>query len=146
MGGKVGALLAIEATTARGDALKTFADNTAMHIAAMSPRYLSDAEVDADDKAKQAEIYDAQLREEGKPDAVRGKIVEGKIQTWIKEMSLLDQFSVLDSEKTIRQIQDEISSELGGVKLTGFLRYERGEGIEKKQDDFAAEAQRMAQG
>ncbi len=117
-----------------------------MHIAAMSPRYLSDAEVDAEDKAKQIEIYDAQLREEGKPDAVRGKIVEGKIQKWIKEMSLLDQFSVLDSEKTVQQIQDEVSKQLGGVKLTGFLRYERGEGIEKVKDDFAAEAQRMAQG
>lgn len=147
MGGKVGALLAVEApASAVGDALKTFADNTAMHIAAMSPRYLSADEVAADDKAKQAEIYDAQLREEGKPEAVRGKIVEGKIQKWIKEISLLDQPSVLDSEKTIQQLQEEVSKQLGGVKLAAFLRYERGEGIEKQQDDFAAEAQRMAQG
>jgi elongation factor Ts len=64
----------------------------------------------------------------------------------MKEICLLDQPSVLDSEKTIRQIQDEVSKQLGGVKLIGFVRYERGEGIEKKQDDFAAEAQRMAQG
>lgn len=147
MGGKVGALLAIDAPAAAvGDALKAFADNTAMHIAAMSPRYLSADEVAADDKTKQAEIYDAQLRDEGKPDAVRGKIVEGKIQKWIKEISLLDQPSVLDSEKTIQQLQDEVSKQLGGVKLAAFLRYERGEGIEKQQDDFAAEAQRMAQG
>lgn len=145
MGGKVGALLAIECKSA-GDAVKAFADNTAMHIAAMSPRYLSDAEVSADDKAKQIEIYGAQLRDEGKPEAAWPKIIEGKVQKWMKEICLLDQFSVLDSEKTIRQVQDEISKQLGGVKLTGFLRYERGEGIEKKQDDFAAEAQRLAQG
>lgn len=145
MGGKVGALLAIECKSA-GDAVKAFADNTAMHIAAMSPRYLSDGEVSADDKAKQIEIYGAQLRDEGKPEAAWPKIIEGKVQKWMKEICLLDQFSVLDSEKTIRQVQDEISKQLGGVKLTGFLRYERGEGIEKKQDDFAAEAQRLAQG
>lgn len=145
MGGKVGALLAIEAKGA-SEGLSAFADNTAMHIAAMSPRYLSDAEVSADDKAKQIEIYGAQLRDEGKPEAAWPKIIEGKVQKWMKEICLLDQFSVLDSEKTIRQIQDETSKQLGGVKLTGFLRYERGEGIEKKQDDFAAEAQRMAQG
>lgn len=145
MGGKVGALLAIEAKGA-SEALSAFADNTAMHIAAMSPRYLSDAEVSADDKAKQIEIYGAQLRDEGKPEAAWPKIIEGKVQKWMKEICLLDQFSVLDSEKTIRQVQDETSKQLGGVKLTGFLRYERGEGIEKKQDDFAAEAQRMAQG
>jgi elongation factor Ts len=147
MGGKVGALLAIEAKAdARGDALSSFADNTAMHIAAMSPRYLTDAEVDADDKAKQVEIFEAQLRDEGKPEAAWPKIIEGKVQKWMKEICLLDQPSVLDSEKTIRQLQDELGKQLGGVKIKAFFRYERGEGIEKKQDDFAAEAQRLAQG
>lgn len=147
MGGKVGALLAIEAKAeARGDALKAFADNTAMHIAAMSPRYLTDSEVSADDKAKQIEIFEAQLREEGKPEAAWPKIIEGKVQKWMKEICLLDQVSVIDSEKTVRQLEDEISKALGGVTLKAFLRYERGEGIEKKQDDFAAEAQRLAQG
>ncbi len=147
MGGKVGALLALEAKGgARGDTLSSFADNTAMHIAAMSPRYLTDAEVSADDKAKQVEIYEAQLRDEGKPQAAWPKIIEGKVQKWMKEICLLDQLSVLDSEKTVRQLQDEVSKQLGGVQIKAFLRYERGEGIEKKQDDFAAEAQRLAQG
>ncbi len=147
MGGKVGALLALEApAAASSETLKAFADNTAMHIAAMAPRYLKPEEVDADFKAKQAEIFDAQLRDEGKPDAVRPKIVEGKIQKWMKEVCLLDQPSVLDSDKTVRQIQDEVAKEVGGLEIAAFLRYERGEGIEKKEDDFAAEAQRMAQG
>lgn len=147
MGGKVGALLAIESKAgAKDPVLSSFADNTAMHIAAMSPRYLSDAEVSADDKAKQIEIYEAQLRDEGKPEAAWPKIIEGKVQKWMKEICLLDQFSVLDSEKTIRQLQDEVSKELGGATIKAFVRFERGEGIEKKQDDFAAEAQRLAQG
>src|SRR5690606_294549 len=127
------------------ETLKAFADNTAMHIAAMAPRYLKPEEVDADFKAKQAEIFDAQLRDEGKPEAVRPKIVEGKIQKWMKEVCLLDQPSVLDSDKTVRQIQDEVAKEVGGLEIAAFLRYERGEGIEKKEDDIAAEAQRLTQ-
>jgi elongation factor Ts len=146
MGGKVGALLAIDSKAGSNPVLSSFADNTAMHIAAMAPRYLSDAEVSADDKAKQIEIYEAQLRDEGKPEAAWPKILDGKVQKWTKEICLLDQFSVLDSEKTIRQLQDEVSKEVGGATIKAFVRFERGEGIEKKQDDFAAEAQRMAQG
>lgn len=147
MGGKVGALLAIETKADQKDAaLTAFADNTAMHIAAMAPRYLSDSEVSADDKAKQVEIFQAQLREEGKPEAAWPKILEGKVQKWTKEICLLDQFSVVDSEKTVRQLEEELSKQLGGASIKGFIRFERGEGIEKKEDDFAAEAQRMAQG
>lgn len=148
MGGKIGALLAIEvAADKRTDpAVRSFADDTAMHIAATAPAYLSADEVDAGEKSRQAEIFDAQLKEEGKPDAVRQKIVEGKIAKWMKEVCLLDQPSVMDSEKTVAQLQDALSKAVGGLRITGFLRYERGEGIEKKTDDFAAEAQKMAQG
>jgi elongation factor Ts len=149
MGGKIGALLALELSgsgTKRPETAK-FADDTAMQIAAMSPLYLTPSEVPANEKAKQAEIFDAQLRDEGKPDAVRPKIVEGKVAKWMKEICLLEQASVLDSEKTIAQQLDELSRAIGTqVKITAFSRYQCGEGIEKKQDDFAAEAQRMAQG
>ncbi len=146
MGGKVGALLAIESKAGKDAAISTFADNTAMHIAAMAPRYLSDAEVSADDKDKQVEIFKAQLRDEVKPEAAWPKILDGKVQKWTKEICLLDQFSVIDSEKTVRQLQDELSKQVGGATIKAFVRFERGEGIEKKQDDFAAEAQRLAQG
>ncbi len=148
MGGKVGALLAIEADSAvaKKDEIKSFADDTAMHIAAMAPRYLDPSEVDEADKAQQADIYDAQLAEEGKPEAVRPKIIEGKINKWMKEVCLLEQPSVLNSEKTIRQLQTELSDSVGGAKIKGFVRFERGEGVETKKDDFAAEAQKMAKG
>lgn len=148
MGGKVGALLAVEAdaATAKKAELRSFADDTAMHIAAMGPLYLDPSEVDEDNKKQQAAIYDAQLAEEGKPDAVRPKIIEGKINKWMKEVCLLEQPSVMNSDKTVRQLQSELSTAIGKVEVVGFLRFERGEGIEKKQDDFAAEAQKMAQG
>ncbi len=146
MGGKVGALLAVESPS-EASGLKGFADDTAMQIAAMAPRYLAPADVSASDKEQQSAIYDAQLAEEGKPEAVRGKIVEGKLQKWMKEICLLEQQSVLDADKTIKQVQDALAKELGcDVAITSFARFERGEGIEKKEDNFAEEAQRMAQG
>lgn len=148
MGGKVGALIAIEAPAAVGksDKLKRFADETAMQIAAMSPRFLSTSDVDDAAKAKEREIFDAQLRDEGKPEAARPKIIEGKLNKWMKDVCLLEQASVLESDKTIAQIQDALSKELGGVKIVGFARFERGEGIEKKEDNFAEEAQKLAGG
>lgn len=148
MGGKVGALLAIEASAeaAKSAEVKKFADDTAMQIAAMNPQFLSPSEVDADAKAKQTEIYDAQLRDEGKPDAVRPKIIDGKIAKWMKEVCLLEQASVVDSDKTVKGQLAELSKALGGVNLVKFASFVRGEGVEKKEDDFAAEAQKMAQG
>jgi elongation factor Ts len=144
MGGKVASLLAIEAdaAVAAKPEVKAFADNTTMHIAAMAPLCLTPSDVPDSEKQKQSVIYDAQLAEEGKPENVRGKIIEGKIAKWMKEVCLLEQISVVDSEKTIgQQVQA-----LGGIKITGFVRYDRGEGIEKKEDNFALEAQKMAQG
>ena len=144
MGGKVGALLAISGKA--DEKVKSFADDTAMHIAAMGPRFLKQEQVDSGAKDAQRSIYDAQLKEEGKPDAVRPKIVEGKIGKWMKEICLLEQPSVVDSEKTVRQLQDELSKAVGGAEISAFFRFERGEGVAKKEDNFAEEAQRMAGG
>ncbi len=148
MGGKVGALLALEASaeTAKNDAVKKFADDTAMQIAAMSPQFLTPDEVDPAAKAKQAEIYDAQLKEEGKPDAVRPKIIDGKINKWMKEVCLMEQVSVVDSEKTIKAQQADLSKAVGEIKLSKFVCFVRGEGVEKKEDNFAEEAAAMAKG
>jgi elongation factor Ts len=148
MGGKIGAIVGLSLDSQAGNELvKEFADNVAMQIAAMAPAYLVPSEVPASDRQKQAEIFDTQLREEGKPDAVRPKLIEGKVLKWMKDVCLLEQASILDSEKTVAQKLAELSKAVGGpVALTSFARYECGEGIEKKKDDFAAEAQRMAQG
>ncbi|HVZ35686.1 MAG TPA: translation elongation factor Ts, partial [Polyangiaceae bacterium] len=84
--------------------------------------------------------------EEGKPEAARPKIVDGKIAKWLKEVCLLDQPSVLDTEKTIDQVRAAVEKELGTkVAIKGFVRYERGEGLAAPAGpDFAEEARRMA--
>jgi elongation factor Ts len=147
MGGKIGALLAVEtAAPAQSEPLKRFVDETAMQVAAMAPLFLNSASVPEDAKAKQRDIFDAQLKEEGKPDAARPKIIEGKIAKWLKEVALLEQQSVIDGDKTIDQVRAAVEKELGSkLVLKAFVRFERGEGVEKPENpDFADEARRMA--
>ncbi|MGC4065965.1 MAG: translation elongation factor Ts [Polyangiaceae bacterium] len=151
MGGKIGVLLAVklgDGAAAKHPAIVKFVEDTAMQVAAMAPLFLNTAEVPADDKAKQTEIYDAQLVEEGKPEKARPKIIEGKLAKWMKEVCLLEQLSVLDTEKSIQQLLDAAAAEAGTkVELTRFVRFERGEGVEKKKtEDFAAEVMKMSQG
>ncbi len=151
MGGKIGVLLAVRTGTdaaAKAPAVDKFADDSAMQIAAMAPQFLSGSEIAADARKKQAEIYDAQLIEEGKPDAARPKIIEGKLAKWAKEVCLLEQQSVLDADKTVDALRLALAKELGtDVTLSRFVRFERGEGIEKPTTpDFAEEVAKMAGG
>jgi len=150
MGGKIGVLLALglgDKSKASDPAVVKFADDTAMQIAAMAPLYLTMADIPADAKTRQTDIFEAQLAEEGKPAAARPKIIEGKIVKWAKEVCLADQVSVLETEKTIDQIRTEVSKALGtDVAIKAFVRYQLGEGIEKKKsDDFATEVMKMSQ-
>lgn len=151
MGGKIGVLLALslaDAGKAADPSALKFADDTAMQIAAMAPQYLTRADIPEPERAKQAEIYEAQLVEEGKPAQARPKIIEGKIAKWAKEVCLLEQASVLEADKTIDQIRGELAKELGTeVIVKGFVRYLLGEGVEKKKsEDFATEVLKMSQG
>jgi elongation factor Ts len=151
MGGKIGVLLGARtanASAAKAGAFDKFLDDTSMQVAAMSPQFLASTEVPAEAKQKQSEIFDAQLAEEGKPEKARPKIVEGKIAKWLKEVCLLEQQSVLDSEKTVEDLRVALGKELGAdVTLTRFVRFQCGEGIEKPVgDDFAAEVAKMAGG
>lgn len=151
MGGKIGVLLAItiaDVSKVTEPSVLKFADDTAMQIAAMSPLYLSATEIAAGDRAKQTEIFEAQLAEEGKPKAAWPKIIEGKLNKWAKEVCLLEQLSVLETEKSIDQIRGELASALGcTVTIASFIRYQLGEGIEKKKtEDFATEVMKMSQG
>ncbi len=147
MGGKIGVLLAVETNKpAQSPVLSKFVDETAMQVAAMAPQFVNGAGVPEADKNKQRALFDAQLQEEGKPEAARPKIVEGKLAKWLKEICLLDQPSVLDGDKTVEQVRAAAEKELGGnLKITAFVRYERGEGLATAQGpDFADEARRMA--
>lgn len=147
MGGKIGVLLAVETSSpSGGPVLAKFVEETAMQVAAMAPQFVSASAVPEAEKDRQRVLFDSQLQEEGKPEAARPKIVEGKLAKWLKEITLLDQVSVLDSDKTVEQVRAAAEKELGGsLKVKGFVRYERGEGLAAPQGaDFADEARRMA--
>src|SRR6478752_1721720 len=151
MGGKVGVLLAVRTgsdAAAKAPAFEKFVDDSAMQIAAMSPLFLNASEIPADARSKQATIFDAQLAEEGKPEAARPKIIEGKLNKWAKEVCLLEQDSVIESDKTVEALRAGLAKELGtDVTLSRFARFQLGEGIEKPTaPDFASEVAKMAGG
>ncbi|WP_433936273.1 translation elongation factor Ts [Sorangium cellulosum] len=155
LGGKIGVLVAVEASSqavAEHPEVQKFIDETAMQVAAMSPLVLRRDEVTADLKAKQQEIFEAQLREDPKPkpESAWPKIIEGKFNKWYSEVALLEQESVEAASRgvsgqTIDKLREAAAKAAGGeLTLTRFVRYERGEGIAKKEDDFAAEVAKMA--
>lgn len=150
MGGKVGVLVGLSLANDGlfgNPTVLEFAENTAMQAAAMGPLYISKGEVPEDVKKKQSEIFDAQLVEEGKPEKVRPGIIQGKLGKWMKDICLLEQQSVIDTEKTVEQLRADTSKAAGGeIKVVQFARYEKGEGIEKKTENFADEVAKMAGG
>lgn len=149
MGGKIGVLIELGASAevAHNDAVKKFADETAMQIAAMGASYVHRGEISADATAKQVEIFEAQLREEGKPEKAWPKIIEGKKAKWYTEVCLVDQESVIVPGSTVEQLRAALSKEVGAeITIARFVRYERGEGVAKKTDDFASEVAKMAGG
>jgi elongation factor Ts len=122
----------------------------AMQIAAMSPSYLDRASVPAEVIAKEKDILIAQMREDpkmqGKPDAVLSKIVDGKLGKYYSEACLLEQPFVKDDSITVVRYVESVAKELGAdIAVTEFERFAKGEGIEKRQDDFAAEVAGMVQ-
>lgn len=149
LGGKIGVLVEMAADdAAAGKAeVKQLADDIAMHIAAMNPLYLERSEIPATAIDKQKEIFEAQLREEGKPEQAWPKIIEGKLAKWFSDVCLLEQESVTESGTKIAVLCDKVGKAAGGsVAVRRFVRFERGEGIEKAADDFAAEVAKMAGG
>jgi len=142
-GGRIGVLLEVNCETdfaAKNADFLQFTKDVAMQIAALKPRYLNREEVPADELAKQQEIFAAQVRETGKPEAIIPKITEGKIAKWYTETCLVDQVFMKDDKKTILDLQNDLTGKIGEkISVRRFVRYEVGEGIEKKKDDFAAE-------
>jgi elongation factor Ts len=150
-GGKVGVLVALEL----GDAAAVdraefaeFAENLAMQTAAMSPLFLESGKVPEEAKEKQREIYAAQPEVGNKPEQARPKIIQGKLAKWLKEVCLLDQDSVIETDLTVEQVRAKTSRAIDcDLRVLDFLRYERGEGIDKPQGpDFAEEVTKMAGG
>lgn len=148
-GGKIGVMVKFDTELESDNAdLVAMGKNVAMQIAAMNPGYLDEASVPAEVIDKEKEILIAQMKEDpkmaNKPDAVLGKIVEGKIGKYYKENCLVDQQFVMDGELTVGKYVEKTAKELGkDIKVSAFVRFEKGEGIEKRVDDFASEVASM---
>lgn len=137
-GNQIGVLTKV---TGRGDAeVAEFARDVAMHIAAMKPGYLSPDDVSEEAAQKQAEIFAARLAEQGKPEHIIPRILEGQMRKWRNENALLEQAFVKNTDLTVGQLTEQ----LGGIQLESFLRYQVGEGIEKKADNLAEEVAKLA--
>lgn len=151
MGGKVGVLVEINCESdfvARGEEFQQLVKDVAMHVAAADPRYARREDVPADVLDKEREITREQLKNDpknaNKPEDVLAKIVEGRLNKFYEENVLLDQPFVKDPSKTINElVTEKIASIKENITIRRFTRYKMGEGIEKKQDDFAAEVASM---
>ncbi|MBI4817072.1 MAG: translation elongation factor Ts [Deltaproteobacteria bacterium] len=147
MGGRIGVLCEINCESdfvGRGDVFKEFVKEVCMHVAAASPKYVRRDEVPADEIAKERKLFEAEVRESGKPEAIVPKIVEGKVDKWIASICLMEQAWVRDPQQTVENLRASVVQKTGeNVQVRRFVRYELGEGIEKKSENFAAEIARM---
>jgi elongation factor Ts len=152
MGGKIGVLVDIE-TDVVNDAVKEMGTNVAMQIAAMKPQYTSDSEVSAEYIAHEKEVLLAQImndpKESKKPEKVIQGMITGRINKELKEICLLDQVYVKaeDGKQIVAKYVEQVAKANGAnITVKGFVRFETGEGIEKRQDDFAAEVAAQVSG
>ena len=143
MGGKVGVLVEVNCETdfvARGEKFKEFVHDVAMQIAAAKPLYVRSSEVPTEELEKEKEILRAQALNEGKPEKIVDRMVEGRVKKYYEEFCLLDQKFVKDPSKTIEEYLKETISVIGEkIDIRRFVRYEMGEGLEKKEENFAQE-------
>lgn len=147
--GKTGVLIEVNSESdfvAKTDDFKEIVASLCLQIAAMSPRWVKREDIPADALDVQRGIYEAQVRELGKPENLVAKIAEGKLNAWYGDVCLLDQTFVKDDKLTVgKWLSERIGKTGENIVVRRFVRFELGEGIEKKADDFAAEVERMAQ-
>ena len=133
--GKIGVLVALESD---GDAakLEALGKQIAMHVAAARPQWLSVDEVDATALDRERDVLSEQARASGKPEEIIAKMVEGRLRKYYEEVVLLEQVFVMDSEKKIAKVVEAAAADIGApVKLSGFARFELGEGVEKAAEE-----------
>ena len=137
--GKIGVLVAIE-TEGNADAARAFGRQVAMHVAAINPLALSEGEVDPAAVAREKEIFSEQARQSGKPENIIEKMVEGRMRKFFEEVVLVKQAFVVKPDQTVEQALAEPEKEIGApAKIGSFVRFARGEGVEKEESDFAGE-------
>jgi len=142
--GKIGVLVALESTGDKA-ALAELGKQIAMHVAAARPEALDIADVSTANLERERAVLVEQARASGKPENIIEKMVEGRVRKYYEEVVLLEQLYVIDGETKIRKVVENAAKAVGApVALTGFVRFQLGEGIEKEQSDFAAEVAAMA--
>lgn len=148
-GGRIGVLVEVNCETdfvARNDMFKDFVRDIAMHIAASNPQYVSVEDVPAEVVEKEKAILKAQAINEGKPEKIVDKIVDGRISKYFEEICLLEQAFVKDPDKKVKDVVTEMIATIGEkISIRRFARYERGEGLEKKEENFAEEVMKQIQ-
>ena len=142
-GGRIGVLVEVNCETdfvAKTDAFKELVKDIAMHIAATNPSYLKREEVPTAELEHEQAVLAEQARNEGKPEKIIEKMVAGRIEKYYKEVCLMEQPFVKDPDKTISDLITESIAKIGeNISIRRFTRYQLGEGIEKKEENFAEE-------
>ena len=148
--GKYGALVEVNSETdlvATNEEFKSFVKDIAMHVAAAAPQYVRREDVPASIVNAEKEAQKQKAIAEGKPEAIAEKIVEGRMDKFFSEICLLDQAFVKDPDKTVGQLLTELIARIGeNIVIRRFVRFERGEGIEKKEENFAEEVMKQING
>ncbi len=149
-GGRVGVLLEVNSETdfvARNEGFQALVSDVAMHIAAMGPRFVKIDEIPAEVRDKERAVLLAKAKEEGKKPEMLEKIVDGQIKKWAADICLMDQKFVKNQDLTIEQYLKETIAKIGeNLVIRRFVRYELGEGLEKRQDNFAEEVAQQLKG
>jgi len=142
--GKIGVLVALE-TDATGDKVEELGKHVAMHVAAASPAATTREDVDPALVEREREVLSEQARASGKPEEIIAKMVEGRLRKFYEEVVLLEQTFVVDGENTVGKAVEAAAKDIGSqIAVKGFVRYGLGEGIERKEEDFAAEVAQLA--
>jgi elongation factor Ts len=137
--GRIGVLVALESTAA-ADVLEGLGKQIAMHIAATSPASLSVDDLDPESVQRERDVLIEQAKASGKPQEIAEKMVQGRMKKYYQEVVLLEQTSVIDGETRIADVVANAGKDASAeIALTGFVRFNLGEGIEKEETDFAAE-------
>lgn len=145
-GGRIGVIVGFDTTdeAAATEDFKTLAKDIAMQIAAIFPQYVAPENVPAEVVAKEKEILTVQAINEGKPANIAEKMVEGRIKKFYKDVCLLEQPFIKDGDKSVGAVVKEVSGKIGApIVVTKFARLEKGEGLEKREDNFADEVANM---
>jgi elongation factor Ts len=144
--GKIGVLVRVETDkdVSGQDAFKELVKDLCMQVAAAAPQFLNSSEIDEGYKAKEAEIYAAQLKEQGKPEAMIPNIVKGKLNKLASEVCLYEQSFVKDPDSSVGKLIEGVAKATGAsIKVTKFIKLNLGEGIQKKEENFAEEIAKM---